>query len=102
MADLKIYFNVSTKKQTKVFLFLTLLFGNFAYICGVLNVGEPRFVRYAEFQIYNRLFGRECAQGGAPDFSSIAYVRFVACGCFLFSIFCSGGFGRWHVFWEYV
>ncbi len=52
MADLKIYFNVGNKKRTKVFLFLTMLPENFAYICGVLDVGDSKFVRYAKFQFY--------------------------------------------------
>lgn len=52
MTDIKIYFNVDTKKRTKVFLFLTMPPENFAYICGVLNVGDSKFVRYAKFQFY--------------------------------------------------
>lgn len=70
MADLKIYFNVDTKKLTKVFLFLTILPENFAYICGVLDVGDSKFVRYAKFQFYCCRLVRKYA----PDYEA-AFAR---------------------------
>lgn len=70
MADLKIYFNVDNKKRTKVFLFLTMLPENFAYICGVLDVGDSKFVRYAKFQFYCCRLVRKYA----PDYEA-AFAR---------------------------
>lgn len=70
MADIKIYFNVDTKKRTKVFLFLTMLPENFAYICGVLDVGDSKFVRYAKFQFYCCRLVRKYA----PDYEA-AFAR---------------------------
>lgn len=70
MTDIKIYFNVDTKKRTKVFLFLTMLPENFAYICGVLNVGDSKFVRYAKFQFYRCRLVRKYA----PDYET-AFAR---------------------------
>ena len=65
MTDIKIYFNVDTKKRTKVFLFLAMLPENFTYICGVLNVGDSKFVRYAKFRLVRKY---------APDYEA-AFAR---------------------------
>lgn len=86
MADLKIYFNVDTKKRTKVFLFLTMLQENFAYICGVLDVGDSKFVRYAKFQFYCCRLVRKYAPDYEAAFARVLSLPRASFGYILFFV----------------
>lgn len=95
MADLKFYFNVSTKKETKIFLFLTLAPRNFAYICAVLNVGDSKFVKYAKFRFYCCQFWRKyAAEGYETAVVPVLSFRWAPCKCILFSVCRSRRLGR--------
>ena len=86
MTDIKICFNVDTKKRTKVFLFLTMLSENFAYICGVLDVGDSKFVRYAKFQFYCCRLVRKYAPDYEATFARVLSLPHASFGYLLFFV----------------